>query len=32
MRLGAWANESLLWHFAGMWLLVINGICYLAYA
>ncbi len=31
MRLGAWGNESLLWHFAGMWLLAINGLCYLAY-
>lgn len=31
MRLGGRANDCLLWHFAGMWLLVINGICYLAY-
>ncbi len=30
-RLGGWAAESLLWHFAGMWLLVINGGAYLAY-
>jgi thiosulfate reductase cytochrome b subunit len=31
LRLGGWAAESLLWHFAGMWLLVLNGIAYLAY-
>ena len=31
MRLGSWAAQSLLWHFAGMWLLVLNGLCYLAY-
>ena len=31
MRLGDWAAWSLNWHFAGMWLLVINGLCYLAY-
>ncbi len=30
-RLGDWAPESLLWHFAGMWLLVLNGFCYLMY-
>lgn len=30
-RLGSWAAESLLWHFAGMWLLVVNGLFYLAY-
>ncbi len=30
-RLGAWAAPSLQWHFAGMWLLVINGLAYLAY-
>ena len=30
-RLGDWAAESLLWHFAGMWLLAINGLTYLAY-
>ena len=30
-RLGSWAAESLLWHFAGMWLLAINGLVYLAY-
>ena len=31
LRLGDWAAWSLDWHFAGMWLLVINGLCYLAY-
>ena len=31
LRLGDWAVPSLLWHFAGMWLLVLNGIAYLAY-
>jgi thiosulfate reductase cytochrome b subunit len=30
-RLGSWAAESLLWHFAGMWLLAINGLAYLLY-
>ena len=30
-RLGDWAAESLLWHFAGMWFLVINGLLYLGY-
>ena len=29
MRLGDWAAESLLWHFAGMWLLALNGLAYL---
>ncbi len=31
LRLGSWAAESLLWHFAGMWLLVLNGLAYLLY-
>jgi thiosulfate reductase cytochrome b subunit len=31
MRLGDWAAWSLNWHFAGMWLLGINGLCYLVY-
>jgi thiosulfate reductase cytochrome b subunit len=31
MRLGSWAADSLLWHFAGMWLLVLNGLAYLVY-
>jgi thiosulfate reductase cytochrome b subunit len=30
-RLGDWAAWSLNWHFAGMWLLTINGLAYLAY-
>ncbi len=30
-RLGSWAAPSLLWHFAGMWVLAINGLCYLIY-
>lgn len=31
LRLGSWAAESQLWHFAGMWLLAANGAAYLAY-
>jgi len=31
LRLGDWAAWSLNWHFAGMWLLAVNGLCYLAY-
>lgn len=31
VRVGSWAAESLLWHFAGMWLLVVNGLAYLVY-
>ena len=31
LRLGDWAAWSLNWHFAGMWILTINGLCYLAY-
>ena len=30
-RIGTWAAESLQWHFAGMWLLVLNGGAYLLY-
>ena len=30
-RLGDWAPESLLWHFAGMWFLAVNGLIYLIY-
>ena len=30
-RLGGWAASSLLWHFAAMWLLMVNGLLYLAY-
>jgi thiosulfate reductase cytochrome b subunit len=31
VKLGSWAANSLLWHFAGMWLLVLNGGAYLVY-
>ena len=31
IRLGSWAAPSLLWHFAGMWLLMANGLAYLIY-
>lgn len=31
LRLGSWAAESLLWHFAAMWLLALNGMAYLIY-
>ena len=31
VKLGSWAAQSLLWHFAGMWLLVVNGLAYLVY-
>ena len=31
VRIGSWAAESLLWHFAFMWVLAINGLAYLAY-
>ena len=31
VRLGEWAAWSLNWHFAGMWLLAINGLFYLTY-
>ena len=31
VRLGGWAAESLLWHFAFMWVLALNGLAYLAY-
>jgi thiosulfate reductase cytochrome b subunit len=31
LRLGSWAVASLRWHFAGMWLLALNGLAYLAY-
>ncbi|HTI00548.1 MAG TPA: cytochrome b/b6 domain-containing protein [Acidisoma sp.] len=30
-RLGDWAAPSLQWHFAGMWILGINGLVYLTY-
>src|ERR1700730_7154256 len=31
MTLGGWLGGALLWHFAAMWVLALNGICYLAY-
>ncbi len=31
IRIGSWAAESLLWHFAFMWVLAINGLAYLGY-
>jgi len=31
LLLGNWAAEHLLWHLAGMWLLVANGLAYLLY-
>ena len=31
IKLGTWAAQSLLWHLAGMWLLVLNGAAYLLY-
>ncbi|MBR0666247.1 cytochrome b/b6 domain-containing protein [Roseomonas hellenica] len=29
--LGKWAQHGLQWHFLGMWILVLNGLVYLAY-
>ncbi len=31
LTLGGWLGGSLLWHFAAMWLLVVNGLVYLAF-
>lgn len=31
LTLGPWAQHGLQWHFFGMWILVINGVTYLAY-
>ena len=31
LRLGSWAAASLRWHFAAMWLLMVNGLFYLVY-
>ena len=31
IKLGSWAAQSLLWHFAGMWLLALHGAAYLVY-
>jgi thiosulfate reductase cytochrome b subunit len=31
VTLGRWAQHGLQWHFLGMWILVLNGLAYLAY-
>lgn len=31
LTLGGWAAQHLLWHFAAMWLLVVNGMAYILY-
>src|SRR5262249_49515794 len=31
LTLGHWAQHGLQWHFFGMWILVLNGIAYVAY-
>jgi thiosulfate reductase cytochrome b subunit len=31
LKLGHWAQDSLLWHFAAMWFLGVNGVFYLTY-
>ncbi|MDY0884476.1 cytochrome b/b6 domain-containing protein [Dongia soli] len=31
LTLGVWAQHALQWHFFVMWILVLNGLCYLAY-
>jgi thiosulfate reductase cytochrome b subunit len=31
MTLGGWLGGALLWHFAAMWVLAVNGLAYLAY-
>src|SRR5262245_13038246 len=31
LTLGGWLAGALQWHFAGLWLLVINGIVYVSY-
>src|SRR3954467_11076971 len=30
ITLGSWLGGALLWHFAAMWLLMVNGLIYLA--
>lgn len=32
LTLGGWLGGALLWHFAAMWLLVVNGIIYLTWS
>src|ERR1700692_4787451 len=29
--IGKWAQHGLQWHFFGMWIFVLNGLCYLSY-
>ena len=31
VTIGRWAQHGLQWHFFGMWVFVINGLCYLIY-
>ena len=31
ITLGGWLGGALLWHFAAMWLLMVNGLLYLAF-
>ena len=31
LTIGTWAQNGLQWHFFGMWILVVNGLCYLGY-
>ena len=31
LTIGKWAQHGLQWHFFGMWILAINGLCYLIY-
>jgi thiosulfate reductase cytochrome b subunit len=31
LTLGKWAQHGLQWHFFGMWIFVVNGVCYLVY-
>ncbi|MFA6266032.1 MAG: cytochrome b/b6 domain-containing protein [Pseudolabrys sp.] len=31
LTLGVWAQHGLQWHFFAMWILMVNGLCYLAY-
>ncbi|MDB5816281.1 MAG: cytochrome [Rhodocyclales bacterium] len=31
VTLGGWLGGALLWHFAAMWLLVVNGVIYMAF-
>jgi thiosulfate reductase cytochrome b subunit len=31
LTIGKWAQHGLQWHFFGMWIIFINGLCYLTY-